>query len=61
MAKRDQRHAYTSKQTMILDGIYVCGTKWHACQLGLNHEGMNDISNVTAHLRTCSGNVNNKT
>ena len=50
----------SSKQTL-LDGVGVGQLKWNVCGHGLNrsvHEGMNDISNVKVHLRTCSGNVN---
>ena len=54
-----QRHAYLSKQATLLDGVDVGPLKWRGC--GLNrfvHEGMNDISNVKVHLKTCIGNVN---
>ena len=49
-----------SEQTL-LDGVEVGPSKWSACGRGLNrsvHEGVNDISNVKVHLKTCSGNVN---
>ena len=49
MAIRDQRHAYVSKQTSLLDGVDVGPPKCRVCGCGLNrsvHEGMDDISNV---------------
>ena len=61
MAKRVQRHANLSKQATLLDGLDVTPLKWRVCECGLNrfvHEGMNHISNVKVHLKTCSGNVN---
>ena len=56
-----QCHSNISKQTMLLDGVEVGQPKWCVCGHGLNqsfHEGMNDISNVKVHLKTCSGYVN---
>ena len=61
MAIRVQRHNIISKQAMLLDGLDVSPLKWHVCGCGLNqfvHEGMNHISNVKVHLKTCNGNVN---
>ena len=61
MAIRVQRHGNDSKQAALLDGLDVCPLKWRVCGCGLNrvvHEGMNHISNVKAHLKTRSGNVN---
>ena len=61
MAIRVQRHANVSKQATLLDGFYVSPLKWRVCGCGLNrfvHEGMNHISNVEAHLKARSGNVN---
>ena len=61
MAKRDQRHANVVNLTTLLDGVAVGPPKLRVCGRGLNrsvHEGMNDISNVKAHLRTRSENVN---
>ena len=61
MAIRVQRHANGSKRATLLVELYVSPLKWCACGCGLNrfvHEGMNDISNVKVHLKTCSGNVN---
>ena len=61
MATHVQHHANVSKQAMLLDGLDVCQLKWRVCGCGLNrfvHEGMNHISNVEVHLKTCSGNVN---
>ena len=63
MAIRVQRHANVSKQATLLDGLDVSPLKWRVCGCGLNlfvHEGMNQISNVKAHLKTRSGNVNIK-
>ena len=60
MGIRVQRHANVSKQALLLDGFDVGPLKWRICGCGLNrfvHEGMNDISNVTVHLKTSSGNV----
>ena len=60
MAIRIQRHANFSKQATLLDGLDVSPLKWRVCGCGLNrfvHEGMNHISNVEVHLKTCSGNV----
>ena len=51
MAIHVQRHADISKQTMLLDGVYVRLPKWHICGRDLNrsvHEG---------HLKSRSGNV----
>ena len=61
MAIHVQRHANVSKQAMLLDGLDVSPLKWRICGCGLNQfvqEGMNHISNVKVHLKTCSGNVN---
>ena len=61
MAIRVQRHANISKQATLLDGLDISPLKWRVCRCGLNrffHEGMNHISNVEVHLKTCSGNVN---
>ena len=61
MAIRVQRHTNVSKQATLLDGIDVGPLKWRVCGCGLNwlvNEGMNDISNVTVHFKTRSGNVN---
>ena len=63
MVIRVQRHANVSKQTTLFDGVYVCTSKWRVCGRGVNrsvHEGMNDVSNVKVHLKTCSGNINIK-
>ena len=59
MVIRVQCHTNISKQTL-LDGVDVGPPKWCICGCGLNqsvHEGINDISNVKVHLKTCSGNV----
>ena len=56
-----QCHANVSKQATLLDGLDDSPLKWRVCGCGLNpfvHEGMNHISNVEVHLKTCSGNVN---
>ena len=56
-----QRHANISKQATLLDGLDVSPFKWRICGCGLTrfvHEGMNHISNVKIHIKTCSGNVN---
>ena len=56
-----QRHANISKQATLLDGLDISPLKWRVKCRGLNrfvHEGMNHISNVEVHLKTCSGNVN---
>ena len=61
MAMRVQRHANVSKQATLLDGLDVSPLNWRVCGCGLNRfvlEGMNHISNVKAHLKTRSGNVN---
>ena len=61
MSIRVQPHANISKQATLLDGLDVSPLKWRVCGWGLNrfvHEGMNYISNVKVHLKTCSGNVN---
>ena len=61
MAIRVQRHANVSKQAVLLDGLDVSPPKCRICGRGLNqfvYEGMNHISNVKVHLKTCSGNVN---
>ena len=61
MVIRVQHHANVSKQAMLLNKFDVSPLKWHVCGCGLNrfvHEGMNHISNVKVHLKTCSGNVN---
>ena len=50
-----------SKQSTLLDGVYVGPPKQHVSWHGLNrsvHEAMNNISNVKVHLKTGSGNVN---
>ena len=55
------RYTNVSKQTVLLDGVEVGLPKCGVCRCGLNrsvHEGMQDISNVKVHLKTCSGNVN---
>ena len=52
MAIRVQHHANISKQATLLDRLDVRSLKWFV------HEGMNDISNVKVHLKTCIGNVN---
>ena len=54
-------HPNVSEQTILLDGLNVGLPKSCVYGSGLNrfsHEGMNDISNVKVHLKTCSGNVN---
>ena len=56
LALRDQCHANVGKQ-MLFDGIDVGLPKWLVCGHGLNHEGVNDISNEKVHLKTGSGNV----
>ena len=59
MVIRVQRHTNISKQSL-LDGVDVGLPKWCICGRGLNqsvHEGINDISNVMVHLKTCCGNV----
>ena len=56
-----QLHANFSKKATLLDGINVSPLKWRVFGCSLNrfvHEGMNHISNVEVHLKTCSGNVN---
>ena len=61
MAIRVHRHANVSKQATLLGGVDVGAPKWHVCRCDLTrfvHEGMNGISNVKVHLKTCSGNVN---
>ena len=61
MAIRVQPHASVSKQATLLDGLDISPLKWRICEFGLNrfaHDGMNHISNVKVHLKTCSGNVN---
>ena len=61
MAIRVQRYANFSKQATLLDVLNVSPLKWLICGSGFNrlvHEGMNHISNVVVHLKTCSGNVN---
>ena len=61
MAIRVRRHANVSKQVTLLGGLDVSPLKWRECGCGLNqfgNEGMNHISNVEVHLKTCSGNVN---
>ena len=61
MAIRVKRHANVSKQAVLLDGLDVSPLKCRVCGRGLNqfvYEGMNHISNVKVHLKTCSGNVN---
>ena len=59
MAIHVQRHDNVSKQALLLDGVHIDPLKWgRGC--GFNrfvHEGMNGISNVKVHLKTCSGNV----
>ena len=55
MAIRVQRHANVSKQQLDVSPL-----KWRACGCGLNrfvHEGMNEISNAKADLKTRTGNV----
>ena len=66
MAIRVQRHSNVSNQAALLDGLDVSLLKWHVCGCDLNrffHEGLNHISNVKAHLKTRTRNVNmsNKT
>ena len=61
MAIPVQRHANFSKQATLLDGLDVSPLKWRVCGCGLNrfvHEGMNHISKIKVHLKTCSGNEN---
>ena len=61
MAIHVQRHTNVSKQATLLDELDVSPLKWRVCGCDLNrfvHEGMNYISNVNVHLKTCSGNVN---
>ena len=61
MEIRVQRHANVCKQATLLDELDVSPLKWRVCWCGLNRyvqEGMNHISNVKAHLKTRSGNVN---
>ena len=63
MAIRVQRHANVSKQATLLERLDVSPLKWRVYGCGLNrsvHEGMNHISNVEFHLKTRSGNVNNR-
>ena len=58
MAKCVQRLTNISKQATLLDELEVSPLKWHVCGCGLNrfvHEGLNHISNVKFHLKTCSG------
>ena len=55
MAIYFQSYSNISKQTTLLDGNDVDPPKWRVCGHSLNlsvHEGMNDISNVKAHLKT---------
>ena len=57
MAIHVQRHTNLSKQATLLAGVDVCPLKWRVYGCGLNqfvHEGMNDISNVNVHLKTCN-------
>ena len=61
MAIRVQRHVNVTKQATLLHGFDVSPLKWRVCECGLNrfvHEDMDHISNVEAHLKTRSGNVN---
>ena len=61
MAMCVQLHANVSKQQRYWMVLALVQFKWRVCGCGLNwirHEGMYDISNVTVHLKTCSGNVN---
>ena len=61
MAIRVQHHANVSKQATVLDGLDVSPLKWRVCGCGFNrfvHKGINHISNLKVHLKTCSGNVN---
>ena len=61
MVIRIQHHANASKRTTLLDVVDFGPFKCRVCGCGLNrsvYEGMNDVSNVKAHLKTCSGNVN---
>ena len=61
MAISVQSHPNVSKQATLLGALDVSPFKWPICGCGLNrfvHEGMNNISNVKIHLKTCSGNVN---
>ena len=61
MAIRVQHHANVSNQALLLDSIDLVPLKWRACGCGFYrfvHEDMNNISNVKAHLKTSSGNVN---
>ena len=56
-----QSHANFSKQATLLDGLDVSPPKWRVCGCDLNrfaHDGMNHISNVKVHLKTCRENVN---
>ena len=60
MAIRVQRHANVIKQATLLGNIDVGPPKLCVCGCGLNrfvNECMIDISNVTVHLKTRSGNV----
>ena len=61
MAIHVQHHANVSKQATLLDGLDVSPLKWSVCKCCFNrfvHEGVNHISNVKAHLKTRSANVN---
>ena len=61
MAIRAPHHANISLQAMLLDVLNISPLKWRVFEYCLNrfvHEGMNHISNVKVHLKTCSGNVN---
>ena len=61
MAIRVQRRTNVSKQATLLDGFDFSPLRWRVCGCDLNrfvHEGMNHISNLKVHLKTCSGNVN---
>ena len=61
MAIRTRRQTKVSKQTTLLDVVDVGPPKQRVCWRDLNryfHEAMNSISNVKAHLKTHSLNVN---
>ena len=61
MAIRVQCHTNVSEQATLLDGFDFSPLKWLVCGRSINrfvHEGMNHISNVKVHLKTCSENVN---
>ena len=61
MTIRARRQTNVSKQTTLLDDVGA--PKQRVCRRGLNrsvYEAMNNISNVKVHLKTRSGNVNER-